>query len=130
MENIASMRIQIISIIVSLAFLFYVSRLIIKGKLREEYAIFWLVGTIILIVFSFWRDGLDVMARLVGVYMPPNLVFMGAIFAILVYLLHLSTVVSKLSDNNKSLTQEIAFLKNEMKEGKSKNENNKPVENE
>ena len=63
MDNLVSMRIQIISIIVSLAFLFYVSRLIIRGKLREEYAIFWVIGTIILIVFSFWRNGLDVMAQ-------------------------------------------------------------------
>ncbi|MBC8147944.1 MAG: DUF2304 domain-containing protein [Bacteroidetes bacterium] len=108
------MRIQIISIIVSLAFLFYVSRLIIKGKLREEYAIFWVIGTIVLIVFSFWRNGLDVMANIVGVYLPPNLMFMGAIFAILVYLLHLSTVVSKLHDQNKSLTQKIALLQNKM----------------
>ncbi|MCF8296504.1 MAG: DUF2304 domain-containing protein [Saprospiraceae bacterium] len=114
MENYFSIRIQIVSIIVSLVFLLYVSRLIIKGKLREEYAIFWVLGTIILIVFSFWRHGLDVMAKLVGVYMPPNLIFMGAIFAILVYLLHLSTVVSKLYDQNKSLAQKIALLQNKM----------------
>ncbi len=111
MEQYYSYRIQLISIIVSLAFLFYISRLIIKGKLREEYAIFWVISTILLIIFSFWRRGLDIIAHLVGVYLAPNLVFTSAIFAILIYLLHLSIVVSQLHDKNKIMSQELALLK-------------------
>ncbi|HEX8517515.1 MAG TPA: DUF2304 domain-containing protein [Bacteroidia bacterium] len=104
-------KIQIIAIAVSLLFLFYIVRLIIKGKLREEYSIIWITCTLVLIVFSFWREGLEIMAGLVGVYEAPNLVFTGAIFAIFIYLLHLSVVVSKLHKQNKQLAQEIALLK-------------------
>ena len=111
MEQYYSYKIQVISIIVSLGFLFYVSRLIIKGKLREEYAIFWVISTVLLIIFSFWREGLDIIAKAVGVYLAPNLVFTSAIFAILIYLLHLSIVVSKLHDKNKVLSQDIALFK-------------------
>jgi hypothetical protein len=107
-------RIQLIAILVSLCFLAYISYLIIKGKLREEYAITWIVCTIILIIFSFWRNGLEVMSRLFGVFEAPNLVFTAAIFAILIYLLHLSVVNSKLQANNKKLSQEIALLKEKM----------------
>jgi hypothetical protein len=106
-------KIQIIAITVSLLFLIYIIRLIIKGKLREEYSIVWIVCTIVLIVFSFWRNGLEILANILGVYQAPNLVFTGAIFAILIYLLHLSIVVSKLHSQNKQLAQEIALLKNE-----------------
>ena len=106
-------KIQIIAITVSLMFLLYIVRLIIKGKLREEYSIVWIVCTIVLIVFSFWRNGLEILANILGVYQAPNLVFTGAIFAILIYLLHLSIVVSKLHSQNKQLAQEIALLKNE-----------------
>ena len=115
-----SYRIQIISIIVSLAFLYYVSRLIVKGKLREEYAIFWIISTILLITFSVWRDGLVVFAELFGVYDAPNLVFTAAIFAIFVYLIHLSVVVSKLHEKNRSMAQEMALLKTELRELKQK----------
>ena len=108
-------RIQIITIVVSLLFLFYVALLITRGKLREEYAIVWCVCTLILVVFSFWRDGLAVMSKLFGVYEPPNLVFTAAIFAILTYLLHLSVVASKLHKQNKQLAQEMALLKQEFK---------------
>lgn len=104
-------KIQIIAITASLLFLFYIVRLIIKGKLREEYSIVWIICTIILIVFSFWRNGLEVIAKLMGVYEAPNLIFTGAIFAILIYLLHLSVVSSKLHNQNKQLSQELALLR-------------------
>jgi hypothetical protein len=107
-------KIQIIAIIISLLFLLYIVRLIIKGKLREEYSIIWITCTLVLIVFSFWRQGLEVMAKLVGVYEAPNLVFTGAIFAIFIYLLHLSVVVSKLHSQNKQLSQDIALLKEKL----------------
>ncbi len=112
-------KIQIIAIAVSLLFLIYIMRLIIKGKLREEYSIVWIVCTIVLIAFSFWRNGLEVLAHILGIYEAPNLVFSGAIFAIFIYLLHLSIVVSKLHSQNKQLAQEIALLKNEF--GKKSN---------
>lgn len=104
-------KIQIIAIAVSLLFLLYIVRLIIKGKLREEYSIVWIVCTAVLILFSFWRSGLDVVSNLVGILAPPNLVFTAAIFAIFIYLLHLSVVVSKLHSQNKQLAQDIALLK-------------------
>lgn len=104
-------KIQIIAIAVSLLFLLYIVRLIIKGKLREEYSIVWIVCTAVLILFSFWRSGLDVVSNLVGILAPPNLVFTAAIFAIFIYLLHLSVVVSKLHAQNKQMAQDIALLK-------------------
>lgn len=107
-------RIQILAIITSFSFLFFIIRLIIKGKLREEYSIAWIICTLILVLFSFWRNGLEVVAKLLGVYQAPNLVFTGAIFAVLVYLLHLSVVMSKLQSNMKKLTQELSFLKEQI----------------
>jgi len=104
-------RIQIISIIISISFLTYVARLIIKGKLREEYAFVWTACTFILILFSFWRNGLEKLSHLLGVYAAPNLIFTGAIFALLIYTLHLSVTVSKLHEQTKTLGQEIALLK-------------------
>lgn len=104
-------RIQIITIIINVLFLIYISRLIIKGKLREEYAIVWWVCTAVLMLFSLWSEGLAVMSKLFGVYEPANLVFTGFIFVILIYLLHLSVVNSKLQRNMTKLTQELALMK-------------------
>lgn len=107
-------RIQVITIILNILFLFYISKLIIKGRLREEYAIVWWVCTGALLVFSFWSEGLDVMSKLFGVHLPANLVFTGFIFIILIYLLHLSVVNSKLQKNMTRLTQELALMKEKL----------------
>ena len=113
-------KIQIIAIVASLLFLLYIVRLIIKGKLREEYSIVWIICTVVLIVFSFWRQGLEVLAKLVGVYEAPNLIFTGAIFAIFIYLLHLSVVASKLHSQNKKMAQELALLKEKIEKKEQK----------
>ncbi len=107
-------RIQIIAIVASVMFLLYIARLIIKGKLREEYSIVWIVCTVVLILFSFWRNGLEIIAHTLGVFEAPNLVFTGALFATFIYLLHLSVVVSKLHSQNKQLAQDIALLKEKL----------------
>lgn len=105
------LRIQIITIAVNILFVLYISRLIVKGKLREEYAIVWVMCTVFLLLFSFWTDGLELLRKLTGVVVAANLVFTGFIFAILVYLLHLSVVASKLHNDNKKLAQEVSLLK-------------------
>lgn len=123
-------RIQIITICINLLFLFYIAKLIIKGRLREEYAIVWLFCTAVLLLFSFWAKGLDVMSHIFGVYEPANLVFTGFIFIILVYLLHLSVVNSKLQRNMTKLTQEIALMKEEIEAKESENSSNPISEDE
>ncbi|MBA4853246.1 DUF2304 domain-containing protein [Emticicia sp. BO119] len=120
-------RIQIITIIVNFFFLLSIAYLIVKGKLREEYAIVWLVCTLFLGIFSIWRNGLEVFSRLFGVYEAPNLVFTGFIFIILVYLLHLSIVNSKLQKNMTKLAQEIALLKQENEENAKKESSTEPM---
>jgi hypothetical protein len=119
MENVVPYKIQILSILGALGFMFFIFRLIAKGKLREEYSIVWIICTLVLLVFSIWRDGLDVVAKLLGVYYAPSLIFLAAIFAIIIFLVHLSVVNSKQHEQIKKLTQEMALLKEKTKENKT-----------
>lgn len=112
MENVIPFKIQIISIAGSLLFMFFIFRLIVKGRLREEYSILWIICTLVLLAFAIWRNGLDVIAKLLGVYYAPALIFLAAIFAIIIFLVHLSVVNSKQHRQIKDLTQELALLKN------------------
>lgn len=109
-----SIPIQIISLLGTALFMITIFRLIVRGKLREEYSIIWILCTVVLIVFSIWRQGLDQISLLLGVYYPPSLIFLGAIFAIIVFLVHLSVVNSKLQGQIKDLSQEVAMLKKEL----------------
>ncbi|MBO0950055.1 DUF2304 domain-containing protein [Fibrella forsythiae] len=106
-----SFVIQLVSIVGASIFMIMIFRLIIKGRLREEYSIVWILCTLILIVFSIWRKGLEQISLWLGVYYPPSLIFLAAIFAIIVFLVHLSVVNSKLQSQIKTLTHEMAYLK-------------------
>ncbi|GAB4038040.1 DUF2304 domain-containing protein [Spirosoma gilvum] len=111
-----SITIQIISLLGAALFMVMIFRLIVRGRLREEYSIIWILCTVILIVFAIWRKGLEQISLLLGVYYPPSLIFLAAIFAIIVFLVHLSVVNSKLQNQIKDLTQEMAMLKKEMRD--------------
>lgn len=118
-------RIQVISIIVSLLFMAYVVTLVVRGKLREEYSIVWIACTVFLIILSVWTSGMKFLANLLGVYAALNLLFTGALFAILIYLLHLSVVVSKIQDQNKELAQYLALMEKNRIEKDMNNDMNK-----
>ena len=119
MENVISYRLQIIAIVIAVTFMFFIFRLITKGKLREEYSLIWIVCTALLLLFSVWRDGLDVIAKLLGIYYAPSLIFIGAIFAIVIFLVHLSIVNSRQHKQIKEITQELALLKEEFERKKA-----------
>ena len=71
----------------------------------------WLLTGIVLLVLSAWRGGLNTIARWVGVETyPPAILFAVASFFILAVLLHYSTVISSLSDQNSILAQRLALL--------------------
>ena len=108
--------IHIISIISSALIILFILSLIRKRSLREEYSIMWIAGSIVLIVFSIWRDLLDIIASKVGVYYPPAVLLLVGIFFGVLMFLHFTVVLSRQADKNKSLAQEIAILKSKLEE--------------
>ncbi len=105
-------KIQILAIIAVLFFITLITRFILKGKLRTEYAIIWGLMGLIFLVFSLWRQSLDLLAKFFGVYYAPSLIFIFFFFMIFIFLIHLSVVNSKQHEQIKKLAQEIALLKN------------------
>lgn len=122
MEDIVPLKIQVLSILGSLLFLAFIARLILKGKLREEYSVIWIACTAFLLFFSIWRDGLEKIAGLLGVYYAPSLIFLFGFFAIILFLVHLSMVASRQHRQLKELAQELALLKRQNETGKKTEE--------
>lgn len=105
------LAVSIVGTIVSLALVFVVLELIRSRRLRERYALLWLLTFLALAVLAAWRDGLNTIAGWVGVrsYPPAVLFAVGFVFVVAV-LLHYSTVISRLSDQNVLLAQKLALL--------------------
>jgi len=109
-------KIQLIAIAISFAYLALVCALIIRRKLREEFAILWLFFSVLLVVFSIWRVAFIYLADLLGVYDAPNIIFTSVIGLICFYLLHLSIVSSKLLKDNKQMAQKLGELEKALKD--------------
>ena len=105
------LAVSIVSAIVSVMLLVVVFELIRSRRLRERYALLWLATGLVLLVLSAWRGGLNTIAGWVGVTgYPPAVLFAVATLFILAVLLHYSTVISKLADQNVILAQRLALL--------------------
>ncbi len=108
-------RISIVGTGIAVVLLLVVFELIRSRRLRERYALLWLATGLVLVVLSAWRGGLNTIAGWLGVRSsPPAVLFaVGLLFVILV-LLHYSTVISRLADQNTILAQRLALLESQL----------------
>jgi hypothetical protein len=109
--------VSIVGALASAALLIVVFELMRSRRLREQYALLWLLTGFVMLVLSIWRSGLNTIAGWVGITGYPPAVFfaVGLLFTIVV-LLHYSTVISKLGDQNAILAQRLALLENRLRE--------------
>ena len=113
------LKVSIAAAIASLLLLVVVFELIRSRRLRERYALLWLLTGLVLLALSVWRGGLNTIAGWFGVtgYPPAVLFAVGSLFVFLV-LLHYSTVISRLSDQNTILAQRLALLEEQIEAAK------------
>ena len=113
--------VSITAAVASFVLLLVVFELIRSRRLRERYALLWLLTGGVLFALSLWRGGLNTIAGWFGVetYPPAILGAVGALF-ILVVLLQYSTVISRLSEQNTVLAQRLAILENRLREAEDR----------
>jgi hypothetical protein len=104
-------KISIVASIASLLLVLVVLELIRGRRLKERYALLWLLTGLVLLVLSAWRGGLQTIAGWMGVSTyPPAILFAVATLFVIIVLLYYSTVLSKLADQSTLLAQRVALL--------------------
>jgi hypothetical protein len=109
-------RLTFVAAVAVVLVLAVIVELIRRHRLQERYALLWIVTGGVMLFFALWRSALDRFAELVGVAYPPSALFMVAGLFVFAVLLHFSTVLSKLSEQNKTLAQQIALLEQRLRE--------------
>jgi hypothetical protein len=104
------LRVSIIAAAAASALLLVVLELIRSRRLQERYALLWLLTGCVMLVFAIWTDALGKLADATGIAYPPSALFVLGSAFMLVLLLHYSTVISKLAEQNTALTQRVAML--------------------
>jgi len=110
------LRISIAASVAAILLLAVIFELIRSRRLQERYALLWLLTGLVTLVLAVWRDGLGKLSETLGVSYPPSMLFLATGFFVLVLLLHYSTVISRLSDQNRILAQRLALLEGRLHE--------------
>ena len=109
-------RLQVIAVVVSLAFLAVVLELIRRRKLAEEYSVLWLGVAVVLLAVSVWRELLHAAARELGVHDPPNVLLIALTAVVVVGLLRVSVILSRQRRQIDRLIEDTAILSAEIRE--------------
>jgi hypothetical protein len=107
-------RIQLISIIISVALFIFVFNLVRKRRLKTEYSLIWLIVSTVFIIFSFWKNGIDWLAGVMGIAYAPSVLFLMLLFGIVMLLIEFSLIISKQAEKIKVLSQELGLIKQEL----------------
>ena len=106
-----SPRLTVVSVIVALAALVLVVELLRRRRLREKYAVIWVVISIGTVVVAFFPGILSGIAGLVGIQTPSNLLFFSSVVILFAVSLQLSREVGLLEEQSRRLAEEVGAAK-------------------
>lgn len=109
-------RIQLLAIFGSVFLIILLLELIRRNYLKERYSLLWLVTGGVFLVLSLIINSLSSVTRLIGFQIVSNaLLFAGMIFLVIIAL-GTTIAISRLSERNQRLTQEMALLKKKIED--------------
>lgn len=121
---------RIVAILVSLTLLLVTVQLIRKHKLREEYALLWLIASLSILILSVFGGIVEALANFFNIAYSPTLPLVAGLLFALAVLLSQSVALSSQANQSRDLAQEMALLEFRLRqlEGET-NEHETPAPN-
>lgn len=107
---------RVIVLAVSLGVMTYMLRKIRQAKVQIEHAMFWVVLSLVLVLFAACPPVADACARILGIYSTPNFLFLFTIFLLLVKVFSMTIHLSQVESRQKELVQKMALEQKEKEE--------------
>lgn len=111
-----TVMLRISLIVASVLTMFGIMHKIRRSKVRIEDSIYWVLFSMILIVFSVFPQVAYWLSDLVGTYSPSNFIFTLVIFLLLVKIFSMTVRISQLETKLQELVQKIALDEAKQKE--------------
>jgi hypothetical protein len=104
------------AVLTSLATLAVIIELVRRRKLKEEYSWLWILTTLVMVALSGWYGLVEWLTHITGAVTPTTTLFIFGLLFLLLISVHFSTVISRLTQQVRRLTQELAILQAERAE--------------
>jgi hypothetical protein len=102
-----SVFVIVVALLIALTVVFYVRR----WRLKEQYSLLWLVLAVAMVVPAAAPDLVEWTADRLDVIYAPSLLFFAGLAVVALMLFHYSLEISRLSDQNRELAQELGLLR-------------------
>jgi len=112
------LNVYFIAIVFSLFFMLAVVDLVRRRKLKEQYSLLWLLVGLSMLVLSVSRVNLERLAAFLDIKYAPAMLFLFGLIFSFVLILHLTVVISKMSERLVTLTQDFAILRQQLQDKK------------
>lgn len=106
--------IVVAGIVLAAVIIAFVMFMLLTRRLREKYAVLWLVIGVVVLVVGVFPGLLTSLSSVLGVQLPSNFIFGAAILLLLGVALHLSWELSQVEDETRRLAEESAILRAEV----------------
>jgi hypothetical protein len=97
-------------IVTSIATLLGILELVRRRKLREEYSWLWILTALGMVALSTWFELIETLTQLIGAANANTTLFLFGLLFLLLISVHFSTVLSRVTQQVRRLTQEMAIL--------------------
>ena len=101
---------RIFALVASLATLLFILELVRRRRLKEEYSWLWILTSCAMIALVTSYGALEWISGQIGAVLPTTTLFLFALLFLLLISVHFSTVISRLTQQVRRLTQELAIL--------------------
>lgn len=106
--------IQVVSLVGSIVFLLMILWSVRQKKLKEAYAMLWVLIGVMMLGVSVYPVVLHWISRYIGIVYPPATLFLLLLCGVIMILFQYSLLLSRNQERISRLTQEVALLKNEI----------------
>ncbi|MBN1400118.1 MAG: DUF2304 domain-containing protein [Anaerolineae bacterium] len=96
--------------------LVFVVNLVRTKKLKEEYALLWLLMAVALVVAPLLIDLIDEISFAIGIDYPPALIIVIALVCFALIFFQISVSISRFSEQIKNLSQDLALTRRRVEE--------------
>lgn len=107
---------RILLVIAAVSLLIFMMKRIRQAKLKIEYAVFWMIFSVVLVIMGAVPKLFYAISDFIGFQSPISMVFLVVIFILIIKIFFMTLTISNLENKVDSLAQQIAISKKIEKE--------------
>jgi hypothetical protein len=110
------LRARLFFILLGVLVLVFVINLVRTKKLKEEYALLWLLMAVTLVVAPLFIDLIDTISYAIGIDYPPAFLIVIALICFALIFFQFSVTISRFSEQIKALSQDLALTRKRLRD--------------